>query len=255
MKLHAFILALDAMPYIRHQVETFRTLTCDWHLHIIEGVADNVLDTSWCSKITPRLSRDGTTEFLHTLRSDPRISIYHRTLWPGKVSMCNTALATIKDECCLLQADADEFHTPQQLETISHLFDGNTFDSARFYCRYFLGPDIIATGENCWSNQQGEWLRCWRFHPGQYFEKHEPPVLRGGQRNCIPRTITRAYGLVFDHFAYATRAQCMFKARYYGYTNLVEQWERLQANTEWPIKRLADWLPFVGEGVGADILK
>lgn len=242
------------MPFIQVQLNLFHTLGnfgIDYHLHLIEGVADSVADTSWVKKIPPRLSRDGTNELINSQRRNPRISIYQRQLWPGKNAMVNAALDTIKEECVLAQIDCDEVWFPEQIQKILNLFETTDVDSMRFLCRYYLGKDIIATGRNCWSNRAGEWHRFWSFKPGMRSLKHEPPILQCCGSKCMSREETERHGLVFEHFAYATRKQAEFKERYYGYANLVQQWDRLQANTVWPVKRLADFLPFVGEGVGA----
>ena len=258
MNLEIFTLVLDARPFITQQKEMFDGLigiglNARWH--IIEGVADSVLDTSWVAKIPPRLSRDGTTEILNSRVGHPRISIHRRQLWPGKTAMCNTALATIKEPCILMQLDVDEIWNPLQIVDIMELMATTHYDSLQFICRYMLGENIIATGMNCWSNRVGEWTRVWRFTPGQVFLKHEPPILEGSQKKMCPKNQTAAYGMIFTHYAYALRKQAEFKERYYKYPNLVAQWDRLQANQQWPVKRLADYFPFVGEGVGADILR
>ena len=57
---------------------------------------------------------------------------------------------------------------------------------------------------------------------------------------------------MFDHYAYAFREQVEMKEQYYGYRGAVKQWERLQANQEWPVKELRDFLPWVDRGVTAD---
>jgi hypothetical protein len=255
MKLHIFTLALDAMPFLPRQLEVFENLKCDWHWHIIEGVADNVLDTSWCKKIFPRFSRDGTTEWLNSVSKNPRISIYRRQLWHGKTTMCNAALKTIKEDCVLLQKDADEFHTAEQIDKIVELFSERDIDWMRFHCRYYVGEKIVVVGENCWSNKNGEWLRAWRFKPGMLFAKHEPPVLNGCGKNGLPIDQTMILGLDFEHYAYYYEHQVAFKEQYYGYTDAVKKWRALQANTVWPVTRLKDFLPWSGDDAGADLIE
>lgn len=252
MKLHVYTLALDSLPFIEQQYEILKATNLDFVWHVIEGVADSVLDTSWVKKIQPRFSRDGTTEFLNKISNEQNVRIYRKQLWNGKTEMCNAAIGSIKEECVLIQMDSDEMWEPQQLEKIVHIFKTQKPDSMRFLCKYYLGREIIATGRNCWSNRDGEWHRAWHFKPGMLAAKHEPPILQGCGRNCMTREQTEELGLVFHHLAYTLRKQVEFKQNYYGYTGLVEQWERLQKNTVWPVKRLADYFPFVGEGVGAD---
>jgi hypothetical protein len=56
--------------------------------------------------------------------------------------------------------------------------------------------------------------------------------------------------------AWVTPQQVAYKQRIYrgGYENACEQWEALQANTEWPVKDLKTFLPWVGSGGSADLL-
>jgi len=249
-----FTLALDAMRFLPRQLAIFEQLQRPWHWCIVSGVADSVLDTSWVSKMPPRLSRDGTDEWLNAVLDHPNITVLRRQLWPGKNAMVNAALSRIKESCVVLQCDADEFWTPKQLDEICGQFENTNADSMRFFCRYYLGENIIATGENCWSARAGEWHRAWRWNSNMVSLSHEPPKMQGIGQRCMTRDETRRRGLVFEHEAYKYREVVAWKMAYYKYPNLVSQWERLQANQHWPVKRLADYFPFVGEGVGADLL-
>lgn len=257
MKLHLYTLTLDSLPFLPRQLEIFEQLKSDWHWHVIEGVADSVSDTNWVAKIPPRLSRDGTAEFINSkLLNHPRVSVYRRMLWPGKTAMCNAAISTIKEECCLMQVDADEFWKPEKIDKIVETFANSKVEWMRFRCRYWLGPKIIAIGDKVWSNRDGEWLRAIRHRPGNVMISHEPPRHNGighFNTNGLGTEQTKQLGLVFDHYAYYFPSQIQFKTRYYKYDGLESQWNRLQQNTKWPVKRLADFMPFVGEGVGADL--
>lgn len=254
MKLYILTLALDAMPFLPMQLAVFNRLRVPWSWRIVEGVADNVRDTSWCAKIQPRLSIDGTTEFLNSLRSHPRVRVYQQGLWDGKVSMCNRALRDITEPCVLMQIDADEIWTAFQLDCICEVFEESaTFGCAQFRCRYFVGPNIITTTDGAYGNKEGEWVRAWRFKPGMMFKKHEPPLLPF-QGNVFSRYSMEGMGLVFDHYAYAYDHQVQFKEQYYNYPNAVNQWRRLQKHQgPWPV-RLKDFLPWVDGKATADLL-
>lgn len=255
MKLVIYTLALDAMPYIKHQFDTIKGLRIPWHWHICEGVADSVLDTSWVKKIQPRFSTDGTTEFLNTLLKHPNITIHRKQLWHGKVEMCNAAISKITEPCVLMQIDADEIWTANQLEKIVELFTTNPqVDSMRFYCRYYVGDNIVVTSINTYGNKPGEWHRAWRFQPGMVQEKHEPPILSGCGKNCMSREQTLTHGLIFHHHAYATRKQVEFKEEYYGYAGAAANWDRLQSNTVWPA-HLSEFLPWVPKDCVVDKIK
>lgn len=256
MKLHIITIVLDGTPFITWHLPVFNQLNLDWTWHVVEGAADNKHCTAWCKPQEPRLSRDGTSEYLTAMAAaHPRIRLYRRQLWDGKVSMFNTALAAIREPCILMEIDADELWTAEQLAGVVRLFDDMPeICRAEFYCRYFLGQNIITVGENCYGNNPGEWRRAWRFSPGDVFERHEPPVLRQktGPHYAM-RELTRKRGLVFDHYAYAFESQVAYKEQFYGYSRAVEHWRRLQANQRWPVN-VKTFLPWVDERAQADAL-
>jgi hypothetical protein len=254
MKLEIVTIVLDGMPCITWHLPVLERLTIPWTWHIVEGVAAPVKDTAWCKSMPARLSRDGTTEFLNGLRSHPRIKIYQKQLWPGKAAMFNEALRTIREPCVLLQCDSDEIWTTEQLIGISNLFHGDQRNCARFWCRYWIGSNIIAIGNDCWSNQSTEWLRAFKFQPGMRFETHEPPKIQGMIESCIPKEVTLALRLSFQHFAYAFESQVRLKESYYGYKNAVLCWNSLQRHRQWPLRRLKDYFPWVDDRVGADLV-
>lgn len=250
MKLCLFTIVLDGMRFLPAQFYTFNRLRIPWMWYVVEGAAANVADTSWCCRQSPRLSNDGTTQFMDELsRSHPNVKHFPKAWWEGgKVQMCNRALEAIHEPCVLMQMDADEMWTAEQLERIVAKFEHSNIAAARFYCNYFVGPNIVTIGENCYGNNPGEWLRAWRFTPGMTFERHEPPVLRGVDGVYLYREDTRGDGLVFDHYAYTFYEQVAYKEQFYGYTHAMQRWCRLQANTQWPCK-LKEFLPWVDDRV------
>lgn len=253
-----FTIVLDGMPWICHHYPVFCQLNIPWRWIVVEGVAENVKCTSWCSKIKPRLSNDGTDEYLSFLCSkDNRVTHSSSGLWEGKVQMCNAALSLIQEPCLLWQVDADELWTPKQIEYVFETFRENPHHNAAwFMCRYFVGPDRYIKPElGVYGNHTAyEWRRVWRFEPKMRFESHEPPIISPIRLTVLdqrfwPKTV------VFDHMAYATRKQMEFRAQYYAgpsnpnahlWRNCVEGWERLQAVTEFPIK-LKDYFPWVDD--------
>lgn len=249
MKLEIFTIVLDGQPWIEKHLTEFELSGVDYRWNIVEGVAANVRDTAWCRHIEPRLSNDGTTEYLKTIAEHPRVRLFQSPLWNGKAEMVNIPLLTIDSECVLLQVDSDEMWSSDQLRRIVDLFTTYPHKHwAQFFCRYFVGPDIVITSENTYGNKWDEWKRAWRFTPGSYFQSHEPPVLTPSVDNLdgFSREYTASRGLIFDHMAYATERQVMFKERYYGYGGAVHNWRRLQSNQQWPA-RLRDFLPWVND--------
>jgi hypothetical protein len=254
-KLHILTIALDANIFLHHQLYTFNRLDVDWTWYVVEGSSMNSGSTSWCNPQPPRLSRDGTTEFLNQIRNHPRIVVIQRQSWKSKDEMVNAALDRIGDAGVLVQVDADEIWLPGQLSDIFNILQGNEYSSAQFFCRYFIGQNIVITSENGYGNRPEEWLRAWKFRPGMRFSSHEPPVLLGNLRlPKLGRVETRDMGLVFDHYAYSTAEQLKYKEKFYGYKDALSKWNLLQCNQAWPVNDLKKFLPWVGDGVTADLL-
>lgn len=235
MKLHIFTIVLDGMPFLPMQLNILNQLTCDWKWTIVEGAAANVHCTSWCKKQEPRFSNDGSHEFIVSLWNHPRVRVVGNKFWPrGKVEMCNAALAHINEPCALLQMDADELWTPEQMDRLPNILHDGKVLAARFFCRYLMGPNLATQGVNCYGNNAGEWLRLWNYSPGMRFRTHEPPVLVGSAGQPIAehrikdRHETEAMGFRFDHWAYVFERQVAYKEMFYGYGGAVQQWRALQ---------------------------
>lgn len=256
-RLNIVTICLDGFPFLPMQLAQFNRLQTDWHWYVCEGVAAPVRDTSWCTEIPPRLSRDGSTEWLTAVsKQHPRVTVLRQQLWPGKTAMFNAALELIKEPGYLLQVDVDELWSAEQLARLLSFFEGPLGDKygwAQFFCRYYVGPNIVTTAVDAYGNNSHEWVRFWKFEPGNRFLTHEPPVLEGKRKRLMPRDETLSYGLLIDHWAYAYEHQVAFKQQFYGYTDAVKHWRRLQENKVWPVK-LKDFLPWVDDRATADLL-
>ena len=274
-----FTIVLNGQPFIRHHIETLRQLPFQWHWHIIEGVAELKHDTAWSVAAGGRipdsfhkdgLSVDGTTGYLDELkRAFPDRITIHRPpagkFWDGKREMVNAPLASIQDGCLLWQLDADEIWTVTQVIRCRALFLAHPEKTAAmFYCHYFVGPDRVITSRDTYGNHSSfEWLRVWRFQPGDRWIAHEPPrlgrAINGAQLvdvggiNPFRHADTEAMGLVFQHYAYATEAQVRFKQDYYGYPGAAAQWRKLQEAEKFPCK-LADYFAWVKDEAAVDTL-
>lgn len=245
--LNIFTIVLNGGDYLKRHLPVFEQLTIPWKWIIAHGPANNGGSTKWCTPQKPGLSTDGTTEYIRSIAGHPNIWIEQGELWPSKDDMCNTALARMDQAGVLMQVDSDEIWTSAQLEEIVRLFqDFPQVGSMRFNCNYFVGPDLVAVGEDAWGGNDNSWLRAWRFTPGMRFKTHEPPVLEGANGYCMTRHETARCGLVFDHFAYATEAQVRYKQGYYGpaYSKAVAGWRRLQAQQDFPtpLRQFFPWL-------------
>lgn len=254
MRLNIVSIVLDGMPFIAQHLPVFNRLVIPWHWYIVEGAAMNTHCTSWCKPQQPRLSRDGTTEYLATLRGHPRITVIQKQQWDGKVEMFNTAVLQFPlEECVLLEVDVDEFWSDAQLELIHHEFETNrNLARIQFACNYYVGQNIEITTLDNYGNRQTEWMRVWRWHPGGRFKSHEPPELDCLSGWTMPRQDAVCKGLVFEHHAYVLPAQVRFKEEYYGYAHALENWQRLQSNKTWPVTDLRKFLPWVDPGVEAN---
>jgi hypothetical protein len=146
-----------------------------------------------------------------------------------------------------MQIDADEIHTPKNIDKIVQLFtDDPQLGAIRMPCRFFVGKNLLCQGEDCWSNRSFEWMRAWRFIPEMTFKTHEPPDLQPLQGRIMEKKESAKHGLSFDHFAYMNRSQVEYKEKFYGYDGLLNQWEALQRHTVFP-ESLQRFFPFVDD--------
>lgn len=245
MKLNVFTIVLDGMPFIEQHLATYSQFD-DWHWTIVEGASGRGDCTAWCAAQAPRLSVDGTHEYLKKIAAEHPEHVTHlfRPDWPSKLAMCNAAVDTFGDGI-LLQADADEIWRPAVLKKALQAFmERPDLNGIRFKCRYYVGPDIITCADNAYGNNAGEWMRMWRFRAGQRFNRHEPPILDGNKGLFMGRAEAEHRGLIFDHYAWYNEAQVAYKEKFYNYPDAVRCWKRLQQNQRWPIvlKRFLPWV-------------
>ncbi|MCB8759381.1 FkbM family methyltransferase [Planktothrix agardhii 1029] len=270
LPIHFFTIVLNGQPFIRYHIDVFNKLSCQWHWHIIEGVADLKHDTSWSLQLGGKLtdqfhdhgrSKDGTSEYLDQLAKQypENITIYRKPkdiFWDGKREMVNTPLSNIQEGCLLWQIDVDELWTVEQIYTTRQMFITHPEKTAAFYwCWYFVGENLLISTRNCYAeNPQQDWLRTWRFKPGMVWAAHEPPILvetlpDGQQQNVAAvnpflHHETEQQGLIFQHFAYVMPQQLQFKEEYYGYQNALKLWQNLQSATQFPVF-LREYFPWV----------
>src|SRR4029077_15702799 len=94
MKLAIFTIVLDGRPFIEQHLPIFQQLNFDWKWVVIEGTAQNNVSTQWCQPQKPRLSKDGTTQYLRSI-TDKRVLYLHSTKWESKDAMVAAALTEI----------------------------------------------------------------------------------------------------------------------------------------------------------------
>lgn len=283
LPVHFFTIVLNGEPFIRYHLELFRSLPFAWHWHVVEGVADLKHDTAWSVAGGGRIegsfhdqgrSNDGTSGYLDEIAAayPDQVTVYRRpqgAFWDGKLAMVRAPLARIKEECLLWQVDADELWTAEQVTRCRELFIANPGKRAAYYwCQFFVGPDhVITTRNNYGNNSSFEWLRTWRFKPGDRWESHEPPGLfhrfepwrqwarllrrkrlrppfKSTDPDVFSHAETEAAGLVFQHLAYVIAPQLKFKETYYGYQGAPERWQAMLAQKQFPLA-LKDYFPWV----------
>jgi len=246
----------DGMPWLPLHLGQFDKLKCDWTYHLVHGAAANTGSTKWCALQPAGLSADGSTEFIKSISSHPNVRVYENQWWSGgKDAMFRTAIAKIPRPCVLFMPDVDEIFTAAQIEKIVGIF--NDFPQATrmyFYCRYFLGRNILATSTNGCGNKDGhEWLRAVRWDRYSTFDAHEPVIVSGNKGYYVHRDDTKQLGLVFDHFSWVLDSTVRQKCDFYNYRHGYERWKRLQQRDKWPLKNLSDYLPWVGQNASADL--
>jgi hypothetical protein len=171
--------------------------------------------------------------------------------------MINAALTAFKKDGVLLQMDSDELWTEEQMRRLIELFVANPeANTAQFEMDYMLGPNVKSSSIDGYGNRKNEWIRAWRYSVGLWMERHEPPIFNGNRGKLLDRKATSSTVGSILHMAWVTPQQVAQKQRIYkgGYENACEDWERLQNNTEWPVKDLKQFLPWVGGGASADLL-
>ncbi|MBO9542447.1 FkbM family methyltransferase [bacterium] len=278
LPVHFFTIVLNGNPFIRYHLDVFKQLPFKWHWHVVEGVAAQRHDSAWMLKYGGKvtdglhrqgLSHDGTTEYLDELLEayPDQITVYRKAdgaFWDGKLEMVNAPLEEIQEECLLWQIDADELWTPEQLTQARSLFLNDPAKTAAYYwCWFFVGEHLLVSTRNCYSqNPAYEWLRTWRYLPGDRWASHSPPVLsrsgpHGASRDVaaiapLRHAETERNGLVFQHFAYTTEQQLAFKETYYGYAGALARWSLLQRQTHFPLL-LREHFPWVQDGTQVDL--
>ncbi|HWE72078.1 MAG TPA: glycosyltransferase family 9 protein [Stellaceae bacterium] len=275
LKIHFFTIVLNGMPFIASQIDEMLKLPFEWHWHIVEGVASLSHDTAWSAAHGGRvdasfhrngLSNDGTSEYLDTLaREHPeRVTIYRKpagAFWDGKIEMVRAPLARIGEECLLWEIDVDEFWTADMFARLREMFRLDPNRTAAYFVCHFFFKSLVVTSANTYGNHLAyEWLRVWRFRPGDQWLSHEPPRLGRqsgdgdgwddlGALNPFTHGETLRNDLIFRHYAYVLPAQLRFKEVYYGYRNALKEWEDLPATG--PV-RLRDHLSWIDDDTRAD---
>jgi MoaA/NifB/PqqE/SkfB family radical SAM enzyme len=273
LPLHIFTIVQNGEPFIEKHIEVFKKLPFKWVWHAVEGMAEIKHCGAWSKgKITEELhknclSNDGTTAYLNKLAKEypENVIIYRKpynTFWDGKIEMVSRPLANIKEESLLLQVDCDETWDREQLIKLRELFiEKPEKTSAWFKCEYLVGKNLVITSDDTYGNHTSyEWIRSWRYKPGDRWLTHEPPALYRNinnqwvdlaKVNPFTREETEKEDLIFVHEAYVYEHQLKFKELYYNYKNAVEEWKKLQNVEKFPVY-LRDYFSWVKDNTIVD---
>lgn len=247
MKKIAFTIVLNGMPFIKKQAEIIPQIFDVWY--IIEGATLPIYDTAWCKNIDNKfytinkLSIDGTTEFLNSIKSSKIKIIRKNDFWNGKLEMCNSFINEVENSI-LMEFDVDEIWDKNVLiDVLDYSEKNDHFQGMMFKCNYFVGPNLLLKGENCYGDMPYEWCRLWKIKNKTHWLSHEPPRLYG-INNFLSKDFTKSKEWIFNHYAYMFQSQVEFKENFYGYNNAVSAWKKLQQikNEEVFLK---DFLPWV----------
>jgi hypothetical protein len=260
MEKNAFTIVLNGMPYLEWQYKIIPKVFDNWY--IIEGATRPTKDTSWCKSVpdkyfdSHKLSVDGTSEFLDHIKCDKIHVIRNNSdFWNGKVDMCNSFMDKIATPSILMEFDVDEIWTVDNLNNLLSYSEEkfNDVDGFMLKCNYFVGPGLYISNEGFYGNPWDQWSRHWHIKEKTHWLSHEPPRVKG-LNYFLNRKITQEKGWVFDHYAYYLENQVKFKEDFYGYTDALSHWKRLQINKKFPCL-LRDFLPWVHDNAMVDRIK
>jgi hypothetical protein len=205
---------------------------------VVEGACESTGSTRWCTGDNSKYhsngnSIDGTIHILKKLKSKYGNKfdylIAENGKWISKDEMVNVAIDMLRKkytDALLWEVDIDEqWKIEDMIINEKHLLDnkGKT-GKVRFY--QYVGYDIIAVGPKWGGNTMN---RLWDWK-GEYFETHEPPILKGG--NGVTIELPKKY----HHYSYYFEDDVKFKSEWYGYgVEFFKRWKVIQETLKFPI--------------------
>jgi hypothetical protein len=227
-----FTIIFNGLHHLTHNNQAeFILNNCDKWV-VVEGASHSTGSTSWCKKIPNTLhnngaSVDGTREFLDNLSkvTDKIIYIPSNGFWNSKDHQVNRAIDEVKkitDKCFLWEFDIDEQWTSEAMDKAEKELVEKNAKTGSFLANCYVGKNIKALGE--WGEcLPGGYTRLWNWS-GEYFSKHEPPTLEGG--NGVHLTLTPK----FNHYNYYFEQDVKFKNDWYGgHEGIYERWKLINS--------------------------
>lgn len=231
MKRFAFTIIFNGIHHLKHN-DYYKFIVNNFdHWVVAEGAAQSNGSTSWCKTIPDSLhnngrSVDGTVEFLKVLEQEyPNISLVTTDgFWHSKDAQVNACIEELKkkyNEGYLWEIDSDEQWTLDNIQKAEKTLTELNLKTAAFPAYSWLGPNLQARG--VWGECiKDGYTRLWNW-AGEYFQKHEPPILAGNNK---PMKILPIY---FDHYNYYFEKDVKFKDTWYSaHEGILENWKILQ---------------------------
>ena len=235
----AFTIILNGEQHLLHNgYAEYLLENCLDFWSITEGACHSTGSTTWCKGDNSKYHENGhsiddTRKILEDLKKKypDKLNIKYNVdnfLWDNKDRMVNAAIDGLKNngykKGFLWQIDIDEQWTVEDMEYCEAQL-GETYKMGQIKFNQYVGKDIVAKGPNWGDNWQN---RLWNWN-GETFDRHEPPVLNGGNGKTIQ--INKAC----EHYSYYFEDDVRFKADWYGYGDLFfQKWKKLQSETEFP---------------------
>jgi len=254
----AFTIVLNGLHHLKHQSFAERMINVFDYWVIVEGASGNAGSTQWCRGPLPQYndngrSVDGTAQFLWSLRKRAdNVHLIERNsgVWESKDAMVNAATDYIgknlyEEPIFLWEVDVDEQWLFEDVKAAERDLVDAEAKTGMFHANFFVGKNLVVRGE--WG--EGKLLpynRLW-FWQGEGFEKHEPPILQGGNDPAIllPQR--------FNHYSYYFEQDVKFKDQWYGgHNGIYENWLKLQKlrKEDFPVS-ISSLLTFQwGDGTG-----
>lgn len=209
----AFSIVYNGLHHLKHKgYAEYLAKHLDYWV-FVDGLAGNGGSTSWCKNIAGCSSDDGTIEYIKELQIKYSNIILQtcEKKWRSKDAMVNKAIELLKEKtnsAYLWQIDVDEQWSYETMALSEQILSEQGGKTGTFHANYFMGENLLAYG--MWGEGVGyPYRRLWKWD-GEYFLKHEPPVLLkgNGKEVLLP--------FKFDHYSYYFEKDVLFKSRYYG---------------------------------------
>jgi GR25 family glycosyltransferase involved in LPS biosynthesis len=231
----AFTIILNGLHHLKHNdYAEYLTGIFDYWV-IVEGAVENKGSTSWCKKMPKNYHKngesvDGTIEFIENLCKEHNNVIFVKSngVWKSKDDMVNKAIDEVKkitNNCLLWEIDIDEQWTYNQIIKSEKEFIKDGSKTGEFNVFQFVGENLVTEGKD-WSGNP--FRRLWNWN-GEYFEKHEPPILKTDDKSVV------LLSEKMKHYSFYFEQDVKFKNDWYtNHEGVYDNWIKLKDEKEFP---------------------